>query len=150
MNMLIHTTPSRRGRRRTSFTLIELLLVLVILATLAALVVPKFAGRSRQAKVTAAQAEIAGIEVALDAFEIDNGYYPEGSDGLTDLVKDPGDAPHWRGPYLKKAVTNDPWQNPYVYTCPGEHNPSGYDLMSRGPDGREGGDDDIVNWSEED
>lgn len=129
--------------------MVELLLVLVILATLAAIVVPKFAGRSEQARVTAAATEISGVETALDAFEVDNGYYPKGNDGLRFLVEEPSDAPNWRGPYLKKTVSVDPWQNPYVYECPGKHNPKGYDLMSTGPDGRAGGDDDITNWTQE-
>jgi general secretion pathway protein G len=133
---------------RHGFTMVELLLVLVILATLAAIVVPKFAGRSKQAKITAAATEIASIEVALDAFEVDNSFYPEGADALRQLVERPNDAANWRGPYLKKAVTNDPWGNPYVYEFPGKHNAEGYDLSSPGPDGKDGGGDDITNWNE--
>ncbi len=140
---------TRHIRCARHFTMVELLLGLVILATLAAIVVPKFAGRSRQAKVTAAQTEIAGIEVALDAFEVDNGYYPEGSDGLRYLTEQPSEATTWRGPYLRKAIKADPWGNPYVYECPGRNNTNGYDLMSMGPDGKVGGDDDITNWDEE-
>ncbi len=146
------TRPARalhRSRRRCrAFTMVELLLVLVILATLAAVVVPKFAGRSRQAKVTAAQTEIASIEMALDAFEVDNGFYPEGTDALRQLVERPTDLNTWRGPYLKKPVTVDPWGNPYQYEYPGRHNTEGYDLSSWGPDGKEGGGDDITNWDE--
>ena len=138
---------NRAGSRR--FTMIELLLVLVILAILAAVVVPKFTGRSEQARVTAAQTEISMIELALDAFEIDNSYYPNGRDALEQLYRDPGDAPNWRGPYLTKPVTNDPWKNPYIYECPGKHNAYGFDLASVGPDGRDGGGDDITNWIEE-
>lgn len=134
--------------RRHGFTMVELLLVLVILATLAAIVVPKFAGRSKQAKITAAATEIASIEVALDAFEVDNSFYPEGADALRQLVERPSQATNWRGPYLKKAVTNDPWGNPYVYEFPGKHNVDGYDLSSLGPDGKDGGGDDITNWNE--
>jgi general secretion pathway protein G len=128
--------------------MVELLLVLVILATLAAVVVPKFTGRSKQAKITAAQTEIASIEVALDAFEIDNGYYPEGTDALRQLVERPTEAANWRGPYLKRSVTADPWGNPYVYEYPGRQNAEGYDLSSWGPDGKDGGGDDITNWGE--
>ena len=136
-------------RRRAAFTMVELLLVLVILATLAAIVVPKFTGRSEQARVAAAATEIAGIELALDAFEVVNGYYPSGSEGLRELVERPEDAPDWHGPYLRKALAGDPWHNPYVYECPGRHNESGYDLMSTGPDGQAGGGDDITNWDAE-
>ena len=128
--------------------MVELLLVLVILATLAAIVVPKFAGRTQQARITAAATELSGVETALDAFEVDNGYYPKGADGMRLLLDRPADTPNWRGPYLKKAITADPWGNPYIYECPGRHNPNSYDVMSMGPDGKTGGGDDITNWDE--
>lgn len=142
----IRTSNSEIQRRRGGFTLIELLLVLVILGVLAAIVVPKFAGRTEQARVTAAQTQIATVGTALDAFEVDNGYYPKGSSGLQDLIEQPRDAQGWKGPYLKGEVPTDPWGNPYSYECPGKQNPTGYDLMSMGPDGREGTEDDITNW----
>jgi len=128
------------------FTLVEMLLVLVILATLAAIVVPKFAGRSKQAKVTAAQTQISNFEIVLDAFEVDNGFYPKGSDGLEALVDKPSNANNWRGPYLKQDIPFDPWGNEYIYEKPGKYNSEAYDLYSLGPDGRVGGDDDITNW----
>jgi general secretion pathway protein G len=136
----------RRHRGRSGFSLVELLLVLVILTTLAAIVVPKFSGRSEQAKVTAAETQISNFETALDAFEVDNGYYPKGDDGLQLLLEEPKDATNWRGPYLKKSIPLDPWNNEYIYDCPGKNNEDGYDLYSMGPDGRKGTDDDIVNW----
>ncbi|MGD0016557.1 MAG: type II secretion system major pseudopilin GspG [Verrucomicrobiia bacterium] len=136
-----------RLNRRSGFTLIELLLVLVILATLAAIVVPKFANRGEEARKTATKAQISNFETALDAFEVDNGYYPKGKDGLQDLVVQPRDATNWKGPYLK-SIPLDPWQHPYIYDCPGRHNESTYDIMSMGPDGRVGGDDDITNWEQ--
>jgi general secretion pathway protein G len=139
---------SRRLGRRHAFTLVEMLLVLVILATLAAIVIPRFAGRSQQARVTAAQSQIASFQLALDAFEVDNGFYPPSSPGLNALVQQPNNAPDWRGPYLRKGVPLDPWGNPYTYEYPGRRNPDGYDLMSMGPDGRVGGGDDITNWDE--
>ena len=137
--------PDRLASRRNAFTLVEMLLVLVILATLAAIVIPKMAGRSQQAKVTAAQTQISSIEMALDAFEVDNGYYPK-SGALDDLVNQPANASGWKGPYLKKGIPLDPWGNPYTYDYPGKHNTNGYDVMSMGPDGRAGTDDDITNW----
>jgi len=139
----------RSGRSTgKAFTLVEMLLVLVILATLAAIVVPKLAGRSEQAKVTAAQTQISAFETALDAFEVDNSYYPSGKDGLIDLIEEPRDAKNWRGPYLRQGIPTDPWGNEYIYEYPGKQNDKGYDLMSMGPDGRVGGGDDIVNWIE--
>lgn len=139
--------PGRHLQR--GFTLIELLLVLVILGILAAIVVPKFSGRTEQARQAAAQSQIATLSTALDAFEVDTGYYPKGKSGLLDLVQPPRDAQNWRGPYLKGDVPNDPWGQPYIYECPGKHNPSSYDLMSMGPDKRAGTDDDIANWQQQ-
>ena len=137
-----------RRARRGGFTLVELLLVLVILAVLAVVVVPKFTGRSQQAKITAAKTDIANLEVAIDAFEIDCARYPNTQEGIQALIQQPSDLIDWKGPYLKRGVPKDPWQNSYVYRYPGQHNTSGYDLYSLGPDGQEGGSDDIGNWSE--
>jgi general secretion pathway protein G len=64
------------------------------------------------------------------------------------LVEEPKDAKNWRGPYLKQGIPLDPWGNAYIYECPGKQNESGYDLMSVGPDGRSGTDDDITNWGQ--
>jgi len=140
-----HSFPLTR-RRPQGFTLVEMLLVLVILAVLAAIVIPKFSGRSQQAKETAAKSQIAGFELALDSFEVDTGFYPQGNNGLNALVQEPSGAQNWKGPYLKQSIPLDPWGNAYVYAFPGKNNPKGYDLMSVGPDGRAGGDDDITNW----
>jgi general secretion pathway protein G len=136
---------------QSGFTLIELMLVLVILATLAAIVTPRLTGQSKRAKVIAAQAQIADLGTALDAFEIGVGRYPTTTEGLLALIQQPtAEAQDWNGPYLNKnAVPLDPWGNDYQYRCPGQYNPDGYDLYSYGPDGKQGGDDDITNWSEE-
>ena len=138
---------SKKTTRRTrrGFTLLELLLVLVILGVLAALVVPKFAGRSQQARETAAKSDISSISTAIGAFEIDNGRYPTSEEGLGALAKQPSGVDSWKGPYLQRQLPNDPWGNPYVYKYPGQQNPCGFDLYSFGPDGREGNDD-IGNW----
>lgn len=145
--MKIRSPQSNRTRRQRGFTLIELMLVLVILGILAAIVVPKFAGRTDDARKTAAGTQINTFGTALDAFEVDNGYYPKGKNGLQDLIVAPRDAQSWKGPYLKSdTVPLDPWQRPYIYECPGKHNPTGYDLSSLGPDGRQS-DDDITSWT---
>jgi general secretion pathway protein G len=133
---------TRRHHRPNGFTLIELLLVMVILAILAAVIVPKFVGRGEQAKQAAAKSDISAIKLQLAAFEIDNGSFPTTQEGLQALVEKPsGDFPNWKKPYLEK-VPNDPWGHPYIYRAPG-NNGADYDLLSGGADGHEGGDDDI-------
>jgi general secretion pathway protein G len=141
-----HSIQNNQRRTQRGFTLIELLLVLVILGILAAIVVPKFSGRTEQARQTAAQSQIATFGTALDAFEVDNGFYPKGKNGLGDLVQAPRDLQNWKGPYLKGQIPVDPWQHPYVYECPGKHNPTSYDIASMGADGRLGTEDDVTNW----
>ncbi len=133
----------RSGER--AFTLVELLLVLVILGILAALVLPKFTGRTEQARMTAALTQISTFGTALDAYEVDTGSYPRGQDGLSQLISAPSDVTGWRGPYLKSDIPMDPWGNAYIYEFPGRINPSGYDIRSMGPDGQAGSADDIVN-----
>ncbi|CAN5232308.1 GspG family T2SS major pseudopilin variant ExeG [soil metagenome] len=138
-----------RRARKGGFTLVELLLVLVILGVLAAIVIPKFSGRTQQAKETAATTQISSLSTALNAFEVDNGYYPQGAGGLDELMTKSAAATNWRGPYLQQSIVNDPWGNPYVYESPGKHNTTSYDFYSTGPDGRAGTDDDINNWQKE-
>ena len=139
---------SRRPCATAGFTLVEMLLVVVILGILAAIVLPKFSGTTERGRVAAAQTQISTFKTALDAFEVDMGFYPKGKNGLNDLIQRPRDAQNWHGPYMQSdAIPKDPWGNDYVYQCPGQHNPSFYDLQSVGADGRAGTDDDICNWT---
>lgn len=141
-----------QNKNRNGFTLIELMLVVIIIATLAALVIPKFTGRAEQAMAAAARADImVNIPTALDLYELDNGFYPTTEQGLAALRIQPTTSPlpaKWNGPYIRRKPI-DPWGNPYHYESPGIHNPTGYDLYSFGKDGVEGGKDDINNWEEE-
>ncbi len=139
----IHRTRGQRAQQR-AFTLVELLLVLSILALLAGLVLPKLTGSKERANVSATKTQISAFGTALDMFEVDNGHYPKGKSGLNDLVTQPKDASNWHK-YLE-SIPLDPWGHPYIYECPGKHRTDSYDLMSMGPDGRVGGDDDITNW----
>ena len=129
-----------------AFTLIELLLVLVIIAVLAAVVVPKMVGRTEDAKIKATKGSIAGIKTALETFEVDNGRFPSTEEGLQALVNPPPGMPNWHGPYVdKQNIAADAWGNPFQYRYPGQQNANGFDLSSTGPDGRESNDD-ITNW----
>ena len=136
-----------KRRRAPGFTLIELLLVVVIIGILAAIVVPKLAGRSEEARITKAKGDLATFRNQLSAYEVDSGRYPTTEQGLAALIMKPGAPPepkNWKGPYIESIdLPKDPWGNDYVYRNPGERNPNGYDLRSFGPDGQDGTEDDI-------
>jgi general secretion pathway protein G len=136
----------RRATRSGGFTLIELLLVLVILGILAGIVVPKFMGRSEQARIASAQTTISNVGTALEAFEVDNGRYPTTAEGLKALVEQPAGLDNWKGPYLKTDPGIDPWKNAFIYKSPGDHDTKGFDLYSAGPNGQEGDTDDLTSW----
>ncbi len=138
---------SVRGRVRGAFTLIELLLVLVILGVLAAVVVPKFTGRTEKAKISGATTSVSNLGAALNIFEHDTGHFPSNDEGLNALVSQPASAKDWNGPYIEATALKDPWGNKFIYKFPGTHNPSGFDLYSTGPDGQDGTADDIGNWT---
>jgi len=141
-----------RHTNQKAFTMIEIMLVVVIITILAAMVIPNLTGRGKQARVSAAQADIeANLSTTLDMYELDNGTYPTSEQGLKALVIKPNSSPvpnNWSGPYLKKKkIPLDPWRRDYEYISPGVHNTDSYDLFSLGGDGIES-DDDIVNWYE--
>ena len=142
---------NKSNKLKRGFTLIEIMLVVIILGVLVAMVAPSLFGRSEQAKVAAARADIeSNLATALDLYELDNGHYPTTEQGLSALIEKPSSSPepsNWNGPYLKrKKIPLDPWKKEYQYAGPGVHNKDEYDLLSFGPDGVES-DDDIVNWS---
>lgn len=125
----------------------ELLIVLVIIGLLAALVGPTVYQHVKPAKQSAARAQIENFMSALDNFYIDVNRYPTAQEGLKALRAKPDGAERWRGPYLKKEIPDDPWGNPYVYRAPGRN--GGYEIVSYGADGKEGGESDsqdINSW----
>lgn len=136
------------------FTLIEILVVITVIAILASLVTPMVFRNVGDAKVSAARAQVEILGLALDAYRLDNDYYPSTAQGLEALRRPPDGEPaarNWRGPYLSKSVPLDPYGRPYVYRSPGDVSPDGYDLSSLGRDGASGGsgeDADITSWGE--
>jgi len=136
-------------KRRSAFTLIELLVVIVIIGLLASLVAPKFFGKLDDAKVKTAQAQVEMLSTSLDAFRLDTGRYPTSSENLNILWKKrDSNIRGFNGPYLPKAVKEDPWGNPYQYKGESK-NDNPYELFSFGADGAAGGNDlnaDVSIW----
>ncbi len=129
------------------FTLLELLVVMVIIGLLAGYVGPKYFAQIGKSEVKTARAQIDALGKALDQYRLDAGHYPSTEQGLAALNVAPAGESRWGGPYLQKAVPDDPWGKPYQYKSPGEHGE--YDLFSFGKDGAAGGQDeaaDVVNW----
>ena len=140
---------TRRSRRR-GFTLIEVMLVLAILVVMAGMAVMAYGPMQRRANIRAAKTQIGLLKTPLQSFDMAIGSYPTTSQGLESLRTVPGDLANpakWDGPYIESSVPLDPWDNPYQYACPGTYNPDSYDLWSFGPDGVNGTEDDIGNWT---
>lgn len=128
---------SNRTKRR-AFTLIELLVVIMILAILAALIVPRIINRTDDAKISRAKSDMATLSGQLNQFRLDTGRYPSTEEGLSALRTAPSDVDGWKGPYVPKDIPQDPWGGEYVYEYPGQS--SDFALMCYGADHAQGGD----------
>lgn len=120
------------------YTLVELLVVLGIVGLLAALATPRVLGYFDSAKVTATKTQMSTLQGALELFYLDNGSYPDASQGLQALVSSPAGLATWNGPYIRgNASIDDAWGRKFEYFASDDGNPPG--LRSLGRDGREGG-----------
>jgi general secretion pathway protein G len=132
---------------RRAFTLIELLLVLVILAVLAAVVIPNLTGRVEQARRTGTITEINNLCGAMKNFEIDNGRFPTSGEGLQALVEKPADLPNWTHKYIDE-VPLDKWGRPYLYQGPDTvGDEEEFQIISTGRSGELGNPDNINKYT---
>ena len=134
-------------KKSRGFTLIEVMVVVVILAILASIIVPRILSRPEQARETAAKQDILSIQNAMALYKLDNGFYPTTDQGIQALITKPDGDPkpqNWAsGGYLKKMPV-DPWGNPYHYAHPGKH--GAMDIWSDGAPSDSGTPQPIGNW----
>ncbi len=90
-----------------------------------------------------AERELRVLRIALEHFRQDCGRHPTSAEGILVLLVNPGET-NWRGPYVT-MTQNDPWERPYIY----RQEPDRMVLLSRGPDGEEGSEDDLfpIDWT---
>jgi general secretion pathway protein G len=135
MNRTSRHFPSRASR---GFTLLELVMVLVIIGVILSMVGPRVFNSLSRATGEQAKIKIEQIGSALELYKLDTGRYPNTQEGLGALLAAPPGVANWNGPYIRdpKAL-KDPWSRDFVYRSPAEK--GGFDLLSLGADGKEGG-----------
>lgn len=136
--------PVRRRRLSHGMTLIEIMVVITLLGIIAAAVGVAAVNMLERGQVDSARTQAHEIAKSMDSYRVLYGRYPNNSEGIDALVDPPGN-----GKPIMERMPKDPWGNPYQYLLPGTHNPNKFDVKSFGPDGQEGGGDDVGNWPAE-
>lgn len=132
------------NNKQKGFSLIEILVVMVIMATIMGIVANSIGNNKKKAKLKEAEIKISKLKMSIESFNTDLGYYPRNLDALVD---DNGDG-NWLGPYAKKKEIMDPWNEPFNYSNPGQHDEE-FSIISYGADKSPGGskfDKDINSW----
>jgi general secretion pathway protein G len=125
---MTHKRKDKPLSKKSGFTMIEIILVVIIIGILAGIAIPRMGGKTEKAQISAAKSNIAALSMAVQEFEMMNGTYPSGLDQLLDESKG--------GPYMeKKSIPTDPWGTPFVYAAPGSRNTHTFDLSCTSPKG---------------
>ena len=133
---------------RQNFTLIEVVVAIVIVVTMASVAAPIYLNYIKSANVKAAKTQIKELENALTGYRLDVGSYPDGEDGLEALVENLQDEEKWNGPYIRPRVPKDPWGNDYIYRL--DEDGRSFEVISLGADGEEGGEGEDADISSRD
>jgi len=125
---------NKKRKISRNFTLIEVLVVVMILVSLAGIATPIYMNHVENSKVSTAKTQIKMFDTGIMSYKMSVGDYP---DALNDLINDPG-VENWDGPYINaETIPLDPWNQEYIYICPGEK--FAFDILSYGSDKSEGG-----------
>jgi general secretion pathway protein G len=136
---------------RRGFTILELLIVIGILIAISGLILVNVLGSSEKADKSLALVQIKAFEGALETFKAEVKRWPTEEEGLAvlwsrDALQEEADRAKWGGPYLKEPKPNDTWGNAWIYRQPSQIIEGfAFDIVSLGPDGQEGTEDDITN-----
>jgi len=141
----------RPGAPPTAFTFLEIMFVVLIIGIMVAIVTPNLVGKKRKAQIATTKQQMDGLKTALQMYEMTHGEFPTTEQGLDALINRPSEVAEedWEPCLDADAVPSDAWKNEFAYRCPGEHGRY-YDLVSPGPDGEEGTEDDITNYTKKD
>lgn len=134
--------PAARRKRARGFSLLEIMVVLVLIGIVVSLVAVNVMGQLEKGQIKAARTQAMTLGQAVENYRLDFGKYPSSSEGLDVLARPP------KGKPIIENLPKDPWDSAYIYTLPGQKNPSKFDIRSKGPDGQENTDDDVGNWPE--
>ena len=149
----MYHTPLNRPRRqmtRRGFTILELLIVIGIILAIGGIVTVNLMGMSDKADTSITKVKIQNFERALNNFKIDMKRFPTEEEGLTvlwdgEILEDETTMAKWQGPYLEEPAPKDTWGFEWIYRAPSETEGVAFDIVSVGPDGEEGTDDDLTN-----
>jgi general secretion pathway protein G len=143
-NSFMKTTRPICFRHRSGFTLLEMVIVLGIIAMILGGAVFGMRKIGDAAKLKQVDADMKAYDSALRMYKLNATNYPTTQQGLQALVTKPTSAPvprKWTS--VADRLTPDPWGSEYGYKFPGRKNPSEFEIISKGPDGQEGTEDDI-------
>jgi general secretion pathway protein G len=144
------SSPITRRRRRRGFTILELLIVIGILIAIMGIVLVNVMSAGEKADKKLALVQIKGFEGAIEQFQAEMKRLPSEEEGLAVLwskeaLSSDDEKSKWGGPYLKEPKPKDAWGNAWIYRNPSQTEGMTFDIVSIGPDGQEGTEDDISN-----
>lgn len=125
--------------KNAGLTLLEIIIVVALLATLMTYLVSTLTGVSDSATEDQARLAMGQISQKLMIYRTHNRSFPTSEQGLDALIQNPGSSRRWRGPYIEESKLNDPWGNRFEYETDGRQ----YKLQSAGIDQQLGTEDDL-------